>query len=70
MSMTPTIPDLREAVGISQSYASMILAGTRVPPEDLAIRIFRGTGWKPPCIANLTPREIDTLEALRAKAAA
>ena len=70
MTDAPSIPTLRDSVGISQSYASMILAGTRIPPEDLAIRIYRQTGWKASCIANLTPSEIDMLEALKAKAAA
>jgi hypothetical protein len=64
MSQIPTIADLRAAAGISQSYASMILKGSRVPPRPLAIRILRKTGWRHPAIADLSETQIDTLEAI------
>ena len=62
MSDKPKIPDIRAATGISQSYASMILTGSRVPPRSLAIRIFRATGWRHDSIAELSDEQIDVLE--------
>lgn len=62
MVETPSILEVRTATGISQSYASMILSGTRQPPRPLAIRIFRMTGWRHTSIADLTDVQIDTLE--------
>ena len=64
MSDKPSIAELRVQAGISQSYASMILAGSRIPPRPLAIHIFRQTGWKPSAIADLTDEQISTLEAI------
>lgn len=62
----PSPRELREATGISQSYASMILnenpEKARTPPRSLAIHIFRQTGWKPPVIADLTEQQIAVLE--------
>lgn len=53
---------LSEAVNISQSYASMILAGERSLKLPLAIEIFRRTGHKLGPIATASDEEIDTLE--------
>ena len=64
MADKPSISELREATGISQSYASMILSDTRVPPRPLAIRIFRATGWPHPSIADLTAEQITVLETV------
>lgn len=58
----PSPKALREATGISQSYASMIANEKRDPPRSLAIHIFRRTGWKPSVISDLTDAQIDVLE--------
>lgn len=58
------VKDLCDAVGISKSYASMILSGRQKPSRPLAIHIFRAMGWKHPTIADLTDAQIDTLEAV------
>jgi len=60
----PSQQALREATGISQSYASMIANGVRAPARPLAIHIFRRTGWKHPVIADLTDEQIDVLETI------
>lgn len=65
--MSPT--ELSAAAGISIPFASQILNGTRKPSRAKAIEIFRKTGLQLGPLANLTPREIDQLEALEAKAA-
>jgi len=64
----PSPNALRDAVSISQSYASMILNGERTPSRPLAIRIFRATGWKPTNIENLTDEQISMLETIEAAA--
>ncbi|QSR19006.1 helix-turn-helix transcriptional regulator [Novosphingobium sp. KA1] len=58
----PSPRELREATGISQSYASMIASGVRPPSRPLAIHIFRRTGWKPEIISDLTDEQIAMLE--------
>jgi hypothetical protein len=62
MSQAPSITVLREATGISQSYASMILSGSRAPKRALAIRIFKSTGWRHSVLEGLTDEQIDVLE--------
>lgn len=64
METIPTINQVREAAGISRSYASMILSDARKPPRALAICIFRSTGWKHPSIADLTDDQIAVLETV------
>lgn len=64
MQSIPTIADLRAATGISQSYASMILNGTRSPARALAIRIYRATGWRHSLLEGLTDEQIATLESV------
>lgn len=66
----PSPKELREATGISQSYASMIASGDRAPSRPLAIHIFRCTGWKHSLIADLTDEQIDVLESIEPWAAA
>lgn len=66
----PTIAALRDAVSISQSYASMILSDSddpekfRTPPRALAILIFRKLGWKHPSIADLTDEQMQVIEQI------
>jgi hypothetical protein len=66
--MAPTPKELSEAVGISPSYASMILSesddpGTsRTPPKSLAILIYRKLGWKHPVISDLTEEQMTVME--------
>lgn len=64
MQDLPSISDLREATGISQSYASMILSGDRTPSRSLAIFIFRKFDWRHPCIADLSEDKIAMLEEI------
>ena len=59
--MTPTQTDLIETAGISQTYASFILNGKRVPSRSLAIHLFKELGWRHECIADLTDAQIETL---------
>lgn len=71
----PSPKELSEAVGISQSYASMILsdetdpAKSRSPAMPLAIKIFRRFGLKFGPIAHATDDEIDLLDRLQERAA-
>lgn len=65
----PKPKELSEAVGISQSYASMILSdestpaqSRRTPPRSLAILIFRKTGWRHESIAELTEEQMQVFE--------
>jgi hypothetical protein len=60
--MTPSPKELSEAVGISPSYASMILSGYRDPPRSLAIHILRKSGWRHKMLADLTDEQLDLLE--------
>lgn len=66
----PSPKELSEAVGISSSYASMILSDSddttksRVPPRSLAILIFRKTDWKHPSIADLTEEQMTVFEQI------
>lgn len=56
--------DLVEAVGISNSYASMLLNGTRVPPPPLALRIWQATGCKLGALERLTDAECEQFARL------
>jgi transcriptional regulator with XRE-family HTH domain len=58
----PSPKELSEAVGISPSYASMILSGDRSPARPLAIAIFRKLGWKHSIITDLTDEQMRVLE--------
>jgi len=58
----PRVKDLVEAVSISKTYASDILAGKQSPSRPLAIEIFRKTGWRHELIAGMTKQEIAVLE--------
>ncbi|WP_141134035.1 helix-turn-helix domain-containing protein [Sphingopyxis indica] len=60
----PKTSVLARDAGISPSYASEVLSGTRKPSRALAIRIFRKTGWRHPLLDGLTDEQIDTLEAV------
>lgn len=64
MTDAPSIKDLTEATGISQSYASMILGAARTPPRALAIAIYRKTAWRHPTIADLSDEQINVLESV------
>lgn len=56
--------ELASAVGISKGYASDILNDKQPPSRPLAIHIFRKTGWRHPCLADLTDEQIDLLEKI------
>jgi hypothetical protein len=62
MAKTPTIKTLTEEVGISRSYASMILSQERTPPKSLAIAIFRKTGWRHPAIRKMATDDMAVFE--------
>lgn len=66
-ALTPAV--LKDAVGISPSYAHMILSGERTPAMPLAITIFRKTGRKFGPISQATDEEIDVLERVQERAA-
>ena len=57
MTQEPTQAELI-AIGISQSYASMILSGSRKPSARVVAHIFDKTGWKHPSIDSLTDEQI------------
>lgn len=56
--------ELAEAAGISKSYASEILSGSRQPSRSLAIHIMRKTGWRHSLLDCLSDEQIDLLEAV------
>lgn len=62
--MIPAPKELSEAAGISQSYASMILSGNRIPPRSLAIHILRKTGHRLDCLDGLSDEAIALLEQI------
>lgn len=57
--LTPT--SLSKTLGISISYASLILSGQREMPRDMAIRLYRATGMKCGPVTGATDAEIETL---------
>lgn len=60
----PRTSELAKAAGISKSYASEILTGSREPSRPLAIHMMRATGWRHPVIAGLTDEQIAVFEAV------
>ena len=64
MEQPITTADLASKASISLSYASEIINGKRQPSRPLAIHILRCTGWRHETIADLSPEQIDTLEAI------
>lgn len=64
MSNPPSVSALKDATGISQSYASMILNGSRRPSRALAIHIFRTTGWRHDLLDGLSDEQIAVLEQI------
>ncbi len=69
MAETLTPAALKDAVGISASYAHMILNDKRTPALPLAITIFRKTGHKFGPVANLSDDVIEALETAQSAAA-
>ncbi len=62
MAKIPTAKCVSDEVGISPSYASMILSLQRLPPKSLAIAIFRKTSWRHPVIRKMTEDEMAVFE--------
>ena len=62
MSKIPTAKAISEGVGISPSYASMILGGDRTPPLNLAIAIYRKVGWRHPALRKMKVEEMAVFE--------
>lgn len=58
-----------KAVGISVSYASEILKGTRTPSRKLALDIFEKLGVRFPPIEHLSDRDIRALARIERVAA-
>ncbi len=50
------------SAGISQSYASFIYSGVRIPSVSLAIHIFRTANWLHPRLVGMTELEMQTFE--------
>ena len=65
----PSPRELRDATGISQSYASMILSGDRTPSLALAVSIYRKTGRKFGPISQASEEDIEVLARLQGEAA-
>jgi transcriptional regulator with XRE-family HTH domain len=57
-------------VGISVSYASEVLTGTRQPSQKLAVKIYQATGRKLGPIAGLGDDDIAALERIESARAA
>ena len=51
-----------DKVGISQPYASLILAGKRQPPKPLAVHIYRVTGWRHEVLADIAEIDLAAIE--------
>lgn len=64
MSNKPRTQELADRAGISKSYASEILSGSRVPKLPLAIHIMRSAGWRHPVLDDLTDEQIAVLETV------
>jgi transcriptional regulator with XRE-family HTH domain len=63
MVTPPGTQELADKAGISKGYASDILNGKRPNlGRPLAIHIYRATGWKHPCIADLTEDQMSVFE--------
>lgn len=68
MATPPSAQEISEAVGISRSYAAMILNESddpnksRTPPRSLAILIYRKMEWLHPSIADLTEDQMRVFE--------
>jgi hypothetical protein len=58
----PSLNQQLIAIGISKAYASQILNGGMNPPINLAIRIFRETGWRHGRITALSEYEMQVFE--------
>jgi hypothetical protein len=57
---------LHHAIGISVSYASMLLSGKKIPPLDLALRIWEVNGLKLGRLAEASDDDIAVLRRLAA----
>lgn len=66
---SPSLNARLMGVGISHSYASMILSGARTPPLPLAIRIFQQTGLKFGLLVGASDQQIDVLASVPGLAA-
>ena len=60
----PTPTKLAADVGISVPYAWQLLNGTRVPPNPMALRIWRAAGVKLGALEALSDEECAQLERL------
>jgi len=58
MKSTPTQSDL-VGLGISQTYASLILRGLRSPSKSLAVHIYQELGWMHPVLEGLSKADIE-----------
>lgn len=64
METKPTQRELMDKVGISQPYASLILAGKRQPPKPLAVHIYRVTGWRHEVLADIAETDLAIIERI------
>jgi len=51
-------------LGISQTYASLLLRGLRKPSKSLAVHIYKTFGWRHDILEGLSKQDIDTLERI------
>lgn len=64
MVTPPRTKELADAAGISKSYASEILSGSRAPSRPLAIHIYRKTGWRHSLLDELSDEQLRVLESV------
>lgn len=65
----PKPKELSEAVGISPSYASMILSGERKAPPSLAAEIYRKLQFKTGIFCGLNDADAEVAARIHSKAA-
>lgn len=60
----PSLKTVTDLAGISKGYASDILNHKQAPSRPLAVLLYRHTGWKHPCIAELSDEQLVASELL------
>lgn len=66
----PAPKELVDALGISPSYASMILSGERIPPPGLAAAIFAKLNLKMGIFKDLSDEDAETAARIHGAKAA
>lgn len=63
----PTCADLARLAGISRGSACDILNGKRRPSLQLAVHMFRCTGWRHARIAGASEADLDAIERVEGR---